>query len=251
MNAIIIIILAVLGASLGSFFNVLIDRLPKKQSIVLPRSRCSTCGKSIPFYLNIPIISYIILRGKCKYCGASIHWHHLLVEVITPILFIGLHFVYGVESFLFYKYALLFCFLIPIFFIDAFHHIIPHVLSLPIIALGFIFALFVGRTDIYILNSLFTAVTVFCILFLLAWLYLKLRKVEGLGGGDIWLLTGIGAYFGFVHIPFIILFAALMGIMYFLIFVRSKDLVFAFGNFIALSAIIWTLFGTTILNSYL
>ncbi|MDP2174052.1 MAG: prepilin peptidase [Candidatus Cloacimonadaceae bacterium] len=251
MNAIIIIILAVLGASLGSFFNVLIDRLPRKQSIILPRSRCSSCQKTIPFYYNIPIFSYIILHGKCRYCSSSIHWHHLLVEIVTPILFIGLHLVYGIDNFLFYKYALLFCLLIPIFFIDALHHIIPHLLSIPIIVAGLIFALFRNRTDIFFLNAAFTSVTVFCFLFLIAWFYLKVRKTEGLGGGDIWLLTGLGAYFGFINIPFILLLAALMGIVYFVIFIRSKDMVFAFGNFIALAAIIWTLFGNTILDKYL
>lgn len=84
MITIIIILIAVLGAPLGSFFNVLIHRLPQKQSIVYPPSHCDGCKKIIPFYLNIPIISYILLGGKCRYCKAKIHWHHLLVEIITP-----------------------------------------------------------------------------------------------------------------------------------------------------------------------
>ncbi|MDD3234931.1 MAG: prepilin peptidase, partial [Candidatus Cloacimonetes bacterium] len=131
-----IIIIAAFGASLGSFFNVLIHRIPNKESIVFPASHCAACNKHIPFYQNIPIISYLLLKGKCSNCKTSIHWHHLLVEVVTPILFVGIFLRYGFHDVLFYKYLLLFSFLIPIFFIDAFHNIIPHVLSIPLIVIG-------------------------------------------------------------------------------------------------------------------
>ncbi|HNQ43241.1 MAG TPA: prepilin peptidase, partial [Candidatus Cloacimonadota bacterium] len=190
MTVIIIIILAVLGAALGSFFNVLIYRLPRKQSIVFPGSHCGDCGKAIPFYLNIPILSYIALRGKCKYCGASFHWHHLLVEIITPVILIALFLQYGFWNFLFYKYALLCLVLIPIFFIDALHQIIPHTLSIPLIVLGILSAL-MPQNDITLLNSVVTAGFIFAFLLALAYLYRWTRKVDGLGGGDIWLLTGV------------------------------------------------------------
>jgi len=185
---------------LGSFFNVLIHRIPLKQSIVIPASHCASCKRRIPFYENIPIVSYIILRGKCSKCGAKIHWHHLLVEIITPILFVALFFRYGLTDFLFYKYSILLGFLIPIFFIDAFQQIIPHVLSIPLIVVGFSLALIPGN-DIGVLNALLTSLFVFCFLLLLAWGYQKLRGYEGLGGGDIWLLTGITAFFGITGIP--------------------------------------------------
>ncbi len=227
---------------MGSFFNVLIHRIPLKQSIVIPASHCVSCKRRIPFYENIPIISYIALRGKCSKCGSKIHWHHLLVEIITPILFVALFLRYGLTDFLFYKYAILLGFLIPIFFIDAFQQIIPHVLSIPLIVVGFVLSLVPGN-DIGIFNALLTSLFVFCFLLLLAWGYQKLRGYEGLGGGDIWLLTGITAFFGITGIPYIFLLSALMGIVYFLIFVRDSNKPFAFGTFIAVAAIIWAIVG--------
>lgn len=242
MTSIVIILLAVLGAALGSFFNVLIYRLPRKESIVFPASHCGDCGKAIPPYLNIPILSYIILGGKCKFCGAKIHWHHLLVEIITPLILIGLFLQYGLMNMLFFKYAILCMVMIPIFFIDAFHQIIPHKLSIPLIPIGFIFALIPGN-DVGITNSLMAAVILFCFLLFLAYAYRLARKSDGLGGGDIWLLSGIAAFFGLLSMPYVVLFAAVLGIIYFLIFVRNKDQGFAFGTFIAVSTILWSLLG--------
>jgi leader peptidase (prepilin peptidase)/N-methyltransferase len=165
-----------------------------------------------------------------------------LVEVITPILFIGLYLQYQYSGILFFKYAILFSFLIPIFFIDAFHNIIPHVLSIPLIVIGLLISILPGN-DIGIINAAATALFVFCFLLLLAWGYQKARGMEGLGGGDIWLLTGIATFFGLQGIPFIFIMAAFMGIIYFIIFVRLKDKPFAFGTFIAIAAILWVLIG--------
>ncbi len=231
----IIILLAVLGAAFGSFFNVLIYRLPRKQSIVYPPSHCGDCNKPIPFYLNIPIVSYIMLRGKCKYCGASIHWHHFLVEAITPLILILLFLQYGYQGqfMLFLKYSVLCLFLIPIFFIDAFHQIIPHKLSIPLIPLGFIFALIPG-SDITILESGIAAAIIFFFLLFIAYAYRFARKVDGLieeldeAAEDEDLLI-----------------SAVLGIIYFFIFVRNKEQGFAFGTFIAVTTILWSLLGST------
>jgi len=250
LTAIIIIILAVLGAALGSFFNVLIWRLPRKESIVFPSSHCGECGKPIPFYLNVPIISFILLKGKCKYCSAKIHWHHLLVEIITPLILIGVFLQYGLFNVLFLKYALLALWMIPIFFIDGFHQIIPHKLSIPLIPIGLIFAL-VPQNDVGIVNSLLAAVIIFSFLLLLAYLYRFARKADGLGGGDIWLLTGISTFFGLISLPFLVLLASLLGILYFLIFVRDKEKGFAFGTFISFTVVFWILMGGERLLNYL
>lgn len=141
-----------------------------------------------------------------------------------------------------FKYVVLFSFLIPIFFIDAFHNIIPHVLSIPLIVCGLLIALLPGN-DVGILNSAITGLFVFSFLLLLAWGYQKIRGAEGLGGGDIWLLTGIATFFGLQSIPFIFIIAAVMGIIYFLIFIREKDKPFAFGTFIAVATMLWALIG--------
>ncbi len=244
MFTIIIILLAVLGAALGSFFNVLIYRLPRKQSIVFPASHCGECGKAIPFYLNIPILSYLMLGGKCKYCGAKIHWHHLLVELITPLILIALFLQYGLFSLLFLKYALLSLFMIPIFFIDAFHQIIPHKLSIPLIPLGLLLTLIPGN-DVTLLNALVSAGIIFAFLLFIAYAYRFARKADGLGGGDIWLLTGIAAFFGIISMPYVILISAVLGIIYFFIFVRDKDHGFAFGTFISFTTVLWAIIGSS------
>lgn len=249
MTFIIIFLLLILGAALGSFFNVLIYRLPLGQSIITPPSHCGECKRHIPIYLNIPIVSYLMLGGKCRYCGAKIHWHHLLVEIITPLILIGIFLQYGLFTIVFVKYAVLAMWMIPIFFIDAFHQIIPHKLSIPLIPLGIIFALF-PNSDVGIYSSLIAAGVMFGFLLLIAWLYRISRKMEGLGGGDIWLFTGVASFVGLFNLPFLVILASLLGIIYFLIFIRDKDQVFAFGTFISVSVVLWSLLeGEKLINN--
>lgn len=182
-----------------------------------------------------------MLGGKCKFCSAKIHWHHLLIEIITPLILIGLFLQYGL-SLLFLKYAILCLFMVPIFFIDAFHQIIPHVLSIPLIPLGLLFA-FIPRSDVSLVSSAIGAGIIFAFLLFLAYAYRFARKQDGLGGGDIWLFTGVAAFFGIISLPFIVMISALLGIIYFVIFVRNKAEGFAFGTFIALTVVLWSLFG--------
>lgn len=165
-----------------------------------------------------------------------------MVEIITPIILVALYLHYGITSFLFYKYVILMGFLVPIFFIDAFQQIIPHVLSIPLIVIGLVLSLIPGN-DIGVMNAVLTALFVFSLLLLLAWSYQKLRGSEGLGGGDIWLLTGLSTFFGVTGIPYIFILSALMGIVYFLIFIRQKNRPFAFGTFIAVAAMLWAVIG--------
>ncbi len=164
------------------------------------------------------------------------------MEIVTPLLFIALYLQYGLIDILFFKYAILFSLLIPIFFIDAFHNLIPHVLSIPLIPIGLIIALIPGN-DVGIVAAILTALFVFCFLRLLAYTYQKVRGQEGLGGGDIWLLTGLATFFGLQGIPFVFLIAAALGIIYFLIFIHDTKKPFAFGTFIVVAAILWTLIG--------
>ena len=250
LELIIVLLIAVLGASLGSFFNVLIDRLPRKASIIKPPSSCSDCGYRIPVWLNIPIFSYIFLRGRCSKCGAFIHWHHLVVEIITPLLFIALFYKFGLTSILFFKYLVLISFLIPIFFIDALHQLILHVTSIPLIVIGLIFALLPG-SDVPIANALATSAFIFCFLLLLAWAFSKIRNKDGLGGGDIWLLTGISTFFGFAGIPLILIFACVFAILYYIVVIRQKERPFVFGPFIVIATLIWIFLSEFILGKWL
>lgn len=250
MTIIIAVLATVLGAALGSFFNVLIDRVPRQASIVKPPSHCTSCGKSLPAWQNIPILSYIMLKGKCKFCGAKIHWHHLAVEILTPVLFLALLVIYGYDNLSFYKFAVMFGFLIPIFFIDAFHKIIPLVLSVPMAIAGLLFGLVQSgfRLHDFLLVYLVPTIAIFGLLYLLALAWEKIFKKEGLGGGDVVLIPAVAAYFGILHIPWVVILACLLGIIYFLIFIRKPGQVFAFGNFVAAASIIWALAGESVIN---
>ena len=140
--------------------------------------------------------------------------------------------------------------MIPIFFIDAFHQIIPHKLSIPLIPVGLAFALF-AKSDVGIVNAAVSGGVMFGFLLLLAYGYRIARKVDGLGGGDIWLLTGVATFLGLISLPYVVLLASLMGIVYFLVAVRDTNKVFAFGNFIALSVLIWICLGGESILGYL
>ncbi|HOY85402.1 MAG TPA: prepilin peptidase [Candidatus Syntrophosphaera sp.] len=251
MTLLIAIIISVLGAVLGSFFNVLIDRVPRGESVVNPPSHCTSCGKQLPPGQNIPIYTYLAQKGKCRSCGAKIPWHHLAVEIATPLLFLALFLVYGVESLSFWKFTVMFGFLIPIFFIDAFHKIIPLVLSVPMVVAGLVLGFIQSGYDFmnFFWVYLLPALGLFALLYLLALAWEKFFHKEGLGGGDVILIPAVAAFFGAIHIPFVILLACLMGILYFLLFIRKPEQAFAFGNFIALAAVIWALAGEPLMRS--
>jgi leader peptidase (prepilin peptidase)/N-methyltransferase len=131
----------IFGACIGSFLNVVICRMPQGISIVSPPSHCPSCNHNIPFYFNIPVLSYLLLKGKCRFCNTPISIRYPLVELITGILALGLFFKFGpVPATLFY---FIFCaVLIAVSFIDLDHQIIPDKLSLPgiiIFSTSFIF----------------------------------------------------------------------------------------------------------------
>lgn len=188
-----------------------------------------------------------MLGGKCKYCGAKYHWHHLLVELITPLLFIMVYWRYGLYSILFFKYLVLTAFLIPIFFIDLFDKLILHVTTLPLIVLGLVFSLLKG-TDVSMFNALISGGFAFGLLMTLAWLYSRIKKSVGLGGGDVMLLTAVTIFFGALNAPYILFVSSVLAVLYFLVFIRKADVQFVFGPFIAITAIFWFMVGEDLLE---
>ena len=135
----IYLIIFLVGTIIGSFLNVCIYRLPLKQSIIFPNSHCTHCKKSIPFYFNIPIISFLLLRGKCRNCKASIHWRYPLVELLNGLSYLYLFSIFGL-SWPGIIYALLLSALWVVTFIDLEHQIIPDAITLPGIGLGLLAA---------------------------------------------------------------------------------------------------------------
>lgn len=200
-----------MGLSIGSFLNVVIARVPEGLSIVSPRSRCPKCGHELPWYENIPVVSWLMLRGRCSGCKTPISPRYILVELLTGTLFVAATVRYPFDWPL--VSALVFIsILIPLIFIDAEHWILPFELTLPGIALGLGLALLGGK-DAFIaaLVGATAGFLAFRVMEFSGW-YATGR--EALGAGDKYLLAMIGAQLGWRPLLGVILFSSLQGAVY-------------------------------------
>jgi len=242
----------VFGAIVGSFLNVCISRLPKEESILWPGSHCPHCKTPIRFYDNIPLISYLLLRGKCRQCHRSISLQYPLVEGITALSSLVLIMKFGPSL----TYLIYFAFvaaLIVITVIDLYHQIIPDVISLPGIGVGLLASLIVSHINFS--NSLLGILGGGGSLFLIATGYQWLFKREGMGGGDVKLLAMIGAFLGWKAVIVTILLGSLIGSItgIILMITKGKDFKYAipFGPFLSLGAVIALFYGESLINWYL
>ena len=256
-----------LGAVVGSFLNVCICRLPHGESVVSPPSHCPKCDYQIRWYDNIPILSYLLLKGKCRSCGAPISIQYPMVELLNGLLALALFCKFFPAGFLevappgamlmqAFFFAILFVFcsaLVTITFIDLEHQIIPDVITLPGIVLGFILSFFIPQLGWF--NSLIGIVGGGGSLLLIAWLYQAVAKKDGMGGGDVKLLAMMGAFLGWKAILFIVFVASLLGsvIGVTLMVIRKKDstLAIPFGPFLASAAVLYIFYGRRIIHWYL
>ena len=245
------LIIFIFGAVFGSFFNVCISRIPNKKSVVFPDSSCLTCKTKIKPYHNIPIISYILLKGKCAYCGAKIDIHYFLVELLTPILLMLLFASQDAQiSVVFLKYAIFIAFGLIIFFIDLYHYIIPDKLSLPLITIGLLFSL-LPKTDISWMSAGIGALSGFIIFLFTAFLFQKVTGKDSLGGGDIKLIAAIGAFLGVWGTLFTVLFSSLIALVILIIIKHDRKEHFPFGPFLIAGAFVYILAGDTLIELYL
>ena len=228
----------IFGAVVGSFLNVCIFRIPAKTSIIKPLSQCPHCHHPVRFYDNIPLISYIALRGKCRDCEGKISWRYPLVELVTAILSLLLFLRFGF-TINFLIYFIFTAVLIVITFIDIDHQIIPDVLTLPGIPIFFLLAIFVVKVPWS--EALIGLLIGGGMLFTIAYIYQLITKREGMGGGDIKLLAMIGGFLGWKSLIFILLVSsfsgAIVGIAAMLI--QKKDMKYAipFGPFLSAAAV--------------
>lgn len=242
----------IFGLVIGSFLNVCIHRLPSSQSIVHPRSRCPQCGHLIRIYDNIPVLSYLILRGRCRDCGARISLRYPVVELLSGAFAAMAVARFGLGWQALLMYALIAAFLV-ITFIDLDHRIIPDVITLPGIPIGL--AASFGPGMISPLESLVGILAGGGSLFLVAWGYQLVTQREGMGGGDIKLLAMIGAFIGWKGVLLTIFIASLTGTLagMALIFRRRGDMKLAvpFGPFLAVGAIAYLFMGPELMSWYL
>ncbi|MBI3474376.1 MAG: prepilin peptidase [Acidobacteria bacterium] len=217
MDPLLSITIFALGLAFGSFLNVCIYRLPLGKSVVAPRSACPHCEKFIPLYDNLPVLSWLILRGKCRNCKEPISPRYLVVELITGLLFLGCYAHFGLTLAML-KCIVLGYLLLGLIFTDAETKLLPDALTLPGFALGIVFSLLVPVDDLAtrIMPGLFSlpvsgdfswrlwsladsalgAIVGASFLYGAAAIYLRARGVEGMGFGDVKLMAMIGAFLG-------------------------------------------------------
>ena len=250
------IFIFIFGSIVGSFLNVCIYRMPLAQSIIRPRSFCPHCKKTILWYDNIPLLSYIFLGGLCRFCKQRINIRYFIVELLTAVMFLLFYNRHGL-SFSFFFYIIFICGLIVATFVDIQHRIIPDEISFGGIIVGFLLSAVKGlrlKPTTYnlkpLLNSFLGILIGGGIIYLTGILfdlvYFRLLKkppiqgeTESMGGGDVKLLAMIGAFLGwqkalvtFFLAPF---FGALIGIINLLV---KKDHTIPYGPFLALAALI-------------
>ena len=245
------IVLFVFGAIVGSFLNVCILRIPAGESIVWPGSRCPGCKSPIAWYDNVPLFSWLVLRGRCRACATPIAFRYVVVELLSAIAAVAIYYRVGIG----FEWVVLFAFiasLIVITFIDLDHRIIPDVISLPGIVVGFVVS-FVR--DVGPLSSFMGILFGGGILFAVAWGYERATGREGMGGGDVKLLAMIGAFLGWQSIPFTLLLSSLSGsvVGLTLMWWTGSDSKYAipFGPFLAFGAVCFAFFGPELLEWYL
>jgi len=245
------ILIFILGLIVGSFCNVCIYRIPKNESIIYPASHCPKCRTTIKPVDNIPLLSYILLKGRCRNCGSKISIQYPVVELLTGMIYLIIYLIYGlsIQSLI---YIILSSALIIIAFIDLNEQIVPDVISLPGIGVGLILSFFVPYLSF--INSALGVVVGGGIILIIALVGSMIFKKEAMGGGDIKLAAMIGAFLGWRY-TIISLFlgfflGALAGIFLILSKIKSKEDMVPFGPFIALGSLITLLWGEKIIAWY-
>ena len=209
-----ILFVIILGALWGSFANVCIFRFPNEGNVVSGRSFCPKCKQKIVWYDNIPIISYIILKGKCRNCDYRIAFQYLIVEILSLSSFTLIYLLFGISLTTLFFWILFLSFLI-IFFIDLKHFIIPNVITFPLMGLGFLKSFDPNLSYLFpnYINSLIGGALGYGIIFSIIYFYKQIRKKEGMGLGDAKLFAVIGFWFGWISIPFIVFLSSLIALV--------------------------------------
>lgn len=242
----------VIGSIVGSFYNVCIYRLPNDLDVVSKSSFCTSCKYKIPFYLNIPIISYILNFGKCKNCKNKISISYLIVEVLTASLFVYTYMLYGI-SFNSLAFIIFYSGLLIIFFTDLKYYLILDKITIPLSIVGLVFTFFnFNPFDVDILSSLLGGAVGYLIIYIIRFLFFKIRKVEGMGLGDAKLFLMIGIWLGIKSIYLILASSALVGavvgllIIYF--YKKDKDFQIPYGCFIVIASALYPYLGSLFYN---
>lgn len=275
-----LVVTAIFGLLIGSFLNVVIYRLPimmerqwlqsaktyfqqnnlpydiddipTRYNLITPRSCCPQCQKMIQAYDNIPIISFILLRGKCRACAHPISWRYPFIEFLTALvsIIVAYRFGFSVAA----LFTLIFSWsLIALTFIDIDYQILPDNITLPLLWLG----LAVNFNGLFttLQSAVLGAMLGYLFLWLLYWIFRLLTGKEGMGYGDFKLLAALGAWMGWQSLPLIVLLSSIPGLFFGLALIlikkHSSNQPFAFGPFLAISGWFSLLWGDRIIAFYL
>ncbi len=271
------IAIGVLGAIIGSFLNVVIHRLPLEESIVFPNSRCPSCSAVIAFYDNVPVLSYVALRGRCRNCQTGISPRYPAVEILTALIYVAVVWRVGLTPALPFDLAFVSA-IVALIFIDAEHMILPNAITYP----GIVFA-FVARLALpYLMGNLhfddlpglmhgaFEGWPLWAAslgggligallgggsLWLMGWVWEKLRGIEAMGLGDVKMMFMVGAYLGWRLTILTIFVGVLSGSLIGIAVMarqqrRNMQMLLPFGIFLGIGAIAAVLFGRNIVEWY-
>lgn len=274
-NTFVFITLSVIfGLLVGSFLNVVIHRLPKimerewhnnclelqgqaipetsKYTLAHPRSACPNCGHKITALENIPVLSYLFLKGKCSGCKTSISLRYPLIEALTGVLIGLVSWKFGYTSVTLFAWIFTFA-LISLTFIDFDTQLLPDDITLPLLWLGLLFNLNHGFADLK--SAVIGAVAGYLILWSIYWVFKLVTGKEGMGYGDFKLLAAIGAWFGWQLLPAVILLSsvlgAIIGISLIVFAKRGREIPMPFGPFLAIGGIAALFLGPQLASYYL
>ena len=242
----------IFGLCIGSFLNVCIFRIPLAKSIVHPPSSCPGCGALIRFYDNIPILSYILLKGRCRQCGAAISLRYPIIELASGLTAVAVFTAFGpsIPALIYFTFIST---LWVVALIDIDHRIIPDAISLPGIPIFFLASLAIPTLTVK--DALLGILIGGGSLYAIAWGYSAVKKADGMGGGDIKLLAMIGALIGWKGVLFT-LFASsalgtIVGIGIMMATGKNMKLAVPFGPFLSAGAVAYIFFGPRLIDWYL
>jgi leader peptidase (prepilin peptidase)/N-methyltransferase len=248
------LVAAAFGAIIGSFMNVCIYRLPLGKSVVWPASACPGCSRSLAWFENIPVLSWMVLRGRCRTCKAPISIQYPIVEALTAAMFGLAMWQYGPGA-LFASRVVFGCALIVLFAIDLEHHLLPNAITLPGIVVGFLFSFATGPREPGWVSSLIGILVGAGVLYGVAEAYYRVRHEEGLGMGDVKMLAMVGAFLGWQQTLVTLMMASVSGsvIGVFFIVSRKGGMKYAlpFGTVLALGAAAAATVGPAALEWYM
>ncbi len=248
LECLVTIIAGIFGLMVGSFLNVCITRWPAELSVIRPRSRCPRCEKQIAWYDNMPVLSWLLLRGKCRGCALPISPMYPAVELLTGAIWAGMAWAYPLEL-EGLRGAFFFTILLGITFTDAREQIIPDEFSLGGVAVGILFSLAGGLSTL--LPALVGAATGFAVLWIVGAVGGLILKKEAMGGGDVKMMAMVGAFVGWQGVLLTIFLGALVGTIIYLprsLMGSRKEI--PFGVFLALGAATTWIAGPAIVAWY-